>query len=118
MATGILISTFAVSFAVPQFNSIIGLNQLCDQAKKAAAEKGGVHYYYCEMSRADNLDVYLGTKPEKLKVSDLYNSKMIKTPAILFTFDKAIERHDSIQAFIKDKKSYRTGSYYCFEIEK
>jgi hypothetical protein len=82
-----------------------------------ASKKGGVTYYYCEMSRAENIDVYLGVKPTKVRIKDLYATDVIKKPAILFTWNKAIERNDSIQVFIKDKKVSRTGTFYYVEID-
>ena len=117
MCSGMLIAVFAVSFAIPKYNSMIGLSQLCDQANKTAMELGVVNYYYCEMSRADNLDVYLGVKPEMLKIKDLYELNRIKTPAILFTRKKAIERNDSLQMFLRGKKIFHTGSSYYMAIE-
>ena len=117
MGTGMLMAVFTVSLAVPQYNSMIGLSQLCNQAKDTAMKKGGVNYYYCEMTKGDNLDVYLEGPLKKLKISDLYKTNKIKTPAILFTWNKAIERNDSIQVFIKGKKTCQTGIYYYVEIE-
>lgn len=117
MGVGILLAVFTVSLVIPKYNSMIGLNQLCNMAKETAIKKGGVNYYYCEMTKGGNLDVYLGKQLEKLRIKDLYKSNKIKTPAILFTFNKAIERNDSIQVFIKDKKITRTGNFYYVEIE-
>ena len=90
---------------------------MCNQAKTTAKEKGGVNYYYCEMTKGDNLDVYLGKPLEMLEIKDLYELNKIQTPAILFTWQKAIERNDSIQVFLKGKKIHQTGSYYYVEIE-
>lgn len=117
LGAGILVTVFVASFAVPQLNPQIGLNQLCKQAKETASRKGEMNYYYCEMSRAENIDVYLGVKPTKVSIKDLYELDAIKTPAILFTWNKAIERNDSLQDFIKDKKISRTGTFYYIEIE-
>lgn len=116
MGSGLLLSIFIISFAAPQLNQFIGMKNLCNQAKEAASEKGGVYFYYCEMSRAPNIDVYLGTTPQKVQIKDLYDKNRIKKPAILFTWDKAIERNDSIQIFIKDKKVIHTGQFYFIEI--
>jgi 4-amino-4-deoxy-L-arabinose transferase-like glycosyltransferase len=117
MATGLLLAVFTVSLAMPQFNSMIGLHELCIQAKQRASIKGGVNYYYCKMTKADNLDVYLGKPLTMLKMSDLYQTNKIKKPAILFTWNKTIEQNDSIRVFMKDKKIYHTGKYYFIEIE-
>jgi MFS family permease len=119
LGTGILLSAFVVSFAIPRYNNYIGLQEICNQAKETASEKGGVNYYYCEMTIADNLNAYLGVMPEKLRIVDLYkaNSSM-KTPAILFTWHKAIERNDSLKVFLKDKKIHQSGGNYYIEIER
>ncbi len=119
LSAGILLSVFVVSFSIPRYNSMIGIGQLCSQAKITASEKGGVNYYYCEMSRADNLDVYLGVMPEKLRIRDLYKTNSpIKTPAILFTWDKAIERNDSLKAFIQGRRIHKLGENYYIELER
>lgn len=119
ISAGMLLAIFSVSFAIPKYNSLIGLNELCSQAKKTALENGVQNYYYCEMNRADNLDIYLGTTLKKLRISDLYKPySPIKTPAILFTWNKAIERNDSLQIFIEGKEIHQKGSYYYIVIEK
>ncbi|BBE17718.1 melittin resistance protein PqaB [Aquipluma nitroreducens] len=117
LSAGILLAVFVASFALPKNNAMLGLKILCDQAKTTAKEKGGVNYYYCEMTKGDNLDVYLGKPLEMLEIKDLYEPNKIQTPAILFTWQKAIERNDSIQVFLKGKKIHQTGSYYYVEIE-
>lgn len=96
---------------------MIGLSELSDQAKKTATENGITNYYFCEMSRGDNLDVYLGVKLEKLKKKDLFDINRIRKPAILFLWQRAIERNDSIRVFIKGKSIHQSGSYYYVEIE-
>jgi len=114
---GMLAGVFVISFAIPQYNSMIGLKELCNHAQEVAVKQGAENYYYCEMSRGDNMDVYLGVKPGKLLKQDLYDTTKIKNPAILFLWQKAIDRNDSIQAFIKNRPMYRSGNYYYFEIE-
>lgn len=113
-----LLSVFTVSFAIPKLNPIIGLSTLCDYAKKVSIRNGVSNYYYCEIRKGDNLDVYLGAKLEMLRISDLYQAdNMIRRPAILFLWHKAIERHDSLKQFINGRPIYKTGNYYCIEIE-
>ncbi|HZL10033.1 MAG TPA: glycosyltransferase family 39 protein [Prolixibacteraceae bacterium] len=118
MSIGILLAVFVLSFGIPKYNSFIGLNQLCDQAKNTAAQKGAANYYYCEMSRAGNLDVYLGVKPEMLTIGDLYKKdSRIKKPAILFLRTKAIDQNDSLKVFVQDKKIHQMGGSCYIEIE-
>jgi len=119
LGNGILISVFVVSFSIPRYNKYIGLQEICNQAKETASEKGGVNYYYCEMTIADNLNAYLGVMPEKLRISDLYKAdSSMKTPAILFTWHKAIERNDSLRVFLKGKKTHQLGGNYYIEIDR
>jgi len=119
LATGILLSVFTVSFAIPKYNRYIGLQQICDQAKETTTKNGSVNYYYCEMPRADNMDIYLGKMPEKLRICDLYKpNSPIKAPAIIFTRQKAIERSDSLRTFIQDKVIHQLGGNYYIEIER
>ena len=64
------------------------------------------------------MDVYLGEEVRKLEIKDLYapNGK-IETPAILFLGNKAIERNDSLQLYIKEKYVFKSGNYSFVEIE-
>lgn len=118
MSTGLLLAIFTVSFTIPKYNPFIGLSELCNNAKKIATPKGIGNYYYCEMSRAENMDVYLGVKPEMLKIKDLYKTESpIKKSAILFLSQKAIDRNDSLQRFIQGKNMYQAGNYYFIVLE-
>jgi len=118
MCAGMLLAVFVVSFTIPKYNSMIGLGELCDQAKNISSQKGGANYYYCNITRADNLDIYLGVMPQMLNMHDLYQQDSpIKKPAILFLSNKAIGRNDSLKIFIIGKKIHQSGNYYCVEIE-
>ena len=118
MSAGILLALFTSSFAVPKYNSMIGLSELCDEAKTISSQKGAANFYYCKITRADNLDIYLGVIPEKLMIHDLFEADgQIKKPAILFLSEKSIAKNDSLQLFIKGKKIHHHGNYYCVEID-
>jgi 4-amino-4-deoxy-L-arabinose transferase-like glycosyltransferase len=117
IATGTLIAVFVVAFAIPELNQFIGLKQLCEKADAIAKSKGGVNYYYCEMSRAGNMDVYLKASLTELRKHDLPSERKIKTPALVFISRKAIEENDTVKSFIKGRNSFYTGNYYCIEIE-
>jgi len=119
MCAGMLLAVFTISFTIPNYNSMIGMNELCVMAKDISSKKGVANYYYCNITRADNLDIYLGVIPQMLSMHDLYQTdNQIKKPAILFLSDKAIDRNDSLKIFIKGKKIHQSGNYYCVEIEE
>ena len=92
------------------------MGELCRHAKEVAIHKDIGTYYYCEMSRAENMDVYLGIEPEMLRMSDLYKTTApIKKPTILFLWQLAIERNDSLQRFLHGKNKNQVGNY-CFVV--
>lgn len=118
LTAGLLLAIFTFSFALPQYNEWIGPKKLCEKAISISQRQGARNYYYCKVSRADNLDVYLGTAPKVLKIKDLYHtSQTMQKPAILFLSHKYIVRNDSIRHFVKGRIMYRYGNYYCLEIE-
>lgn len=117
MSIGIIVSVFTVSFAIPDINHLIGLKQLCLQAKAIADKKGGVNYYYCGLDKANNCDVYLEAELTELDKQDLLDNNKIKTPAIVFLRSKEIEENDTVKAFAKDRKYINSGDYYCVELE-
>jgi hypothetical protein len=118
MSAGILVAAFTLSFAIPQYNSMIGLSELCDHAKTISSSKGVANYYYCKFDRAENLDIYLGVQLQKLKLNDLFEiDTPIKKPAVLFLWHKAIDRSDSLKQFIKGKRIVKFGNYCCVEID-
>jgi hypothetical protein len=118
LSTGVLLAIFTVSFALPAYNEWIGLRQLCEMAKSISQRQGARNYYFCKISRADNLDVYLGTAPKMLRIKDLYHTdQTMQKPAILFLSHKYIERSDSIRQFTKGRILHRLGNYYCVEVE-
>ncbi len=51
MCVGLLISIFILSFTILPNNALIGMGELCRQAKEVAAKKNIRNYYYCEMSK-------------------------------------------------------------------
>lgn len=119
MASGVLLGVFLVSFALPRYNHLIGLGQLSQKAKEISIQKGAENYYYCRISRADNLDVYLGKPLTELRIKDLYHSQeKIQKPAILFVSARIINRSDSVKRYLQGRKMHRSGKYYCVEIDR
>jgi 4-amino-4-deoxy-L-arabinose transferase-like glycosyltransferase len=118
MCTGILLCIFTVSFSVPKYNYLIGFGELCRKAIEKTSGYDRPNYYYCKVFRAANMDVYLGEEPTKLEIKDLYAPDgKIKTPAILFVGNKAVERNDSLKLFIEGKYVFKSGNNSFVEIE-
>jgi len=118
MGTGLLAGIFILSFATPAYNPMFGLSQLTKEAMQHPVQNGGPHYYYCKISRADNLDVYLGQQPQKLRIKDLYNKSLsIQKPAILFLSSSYVQKNDSLRKWIQGKEKYGKGEYFFVEME-
>lgn len=118
MCVGILLSIFTVSFSFPKYNNLIGLGELCNKAMERTGSHNSSNFYYCKVFRGANMDVYLGKELQKLAIKDLYSPVgKIKTPAIVFLGNKAVERNDSLQLYIKGKYVYKSGNYSFVEIE-
>ena len=118
MGLGILFSVFVVSFEIPKLNNIIGMGELCQEAKSMARQKGIENYYYYHMGRAESADVYLQKKPIKLIDEDLNeNTGSIRKPAILFVRQKDMMQNSTLQNFAKGKNAYQVGNYYYIEID-
>jgi hypothetical protein len=118
LCIGILLFIFTVSFSVPKYNNMIGLGEMCNKAMARASSHNSSNFYYCKVFRGANLDVYLGEEIHKLEIKDLYApAGKIKKPAIIFLGNKAVERNDSLQLYIKGKYVYQSGNYSFVEIE-
>lgn len=59
MGTGLLLALFAGSWALPEINATVGYGTLCRQALELSQDKGIADFRTWQLSRAENLDVYL-----------------------------------------------------------
>ncbi len=73
LGSAILVALFSFSFAIPQYNSSIGMGALCKEAKEVAREEGITNYIYYRLKKAENTDVYLGTQPREVSYEELRN---------------------------------------------
>lgn len=118
MGAGILLAVFLASFALPRYNHLIGMGTLAQKAREIAHRKGAEQYYYCRITRADNLDVYLGQPLTEVRIKDLYmQPATINPPALLFVSARIIHRSDSLQRFLQGRPLHRSGKYYLVEID-
>lgn len=121
IAYGMLSAIFLFSFAIPKLNPYIGMGNLCKQAKEQAEQRGVKHYYYYNIKRFENTDVYLGSLPEEIKEGGLKKENTrdaeqpattIQYPAILFFRDKDLQKEPKLSDYISGKEKYRVGDYY------
>jgi 4-amino-4-deoxy-L-arabinose transferase-like glycosyltransferase len=118
MSVGLLCAVFIFSFAIPSINSRIGMGSLCQQAKNESIQKNIQNYYCFNMSRGENLDVYLTREPKNLSEKDLLNANsVIRKPAILFVSREDIIQNDTLQKLVLKENYCKVGNYYYVIIE-
>ena len=109
MSIGLLLSIFVLGFTMPQLNIQLGWSKLCAKAIELSEERNITDYYVYQISRVENMDVYLNndvhavTKEEI--VEDLFKNKLRLLPV------KKVEKDSEIEAVIKTKEYYQIGKY-------
>ena len=109
MSIGLLLSIFVLGFTMPQLNIQLGWHKLCAKAIELSEERNITDYYVYQISRVENMDVYLNkdvhevTKEEIVK--NLFTNKLLLLPV------KKVEKDSEIEAVIKTKEYYHIGKY-------
>ncbi|MFA6335431.1 MAG: hypothetical protein WCX48_07735 [Bacteroidales bacterium] len=112
-AYGILVAIFLSSFAFPKMNPKIGMGELCYKAKNQADQRSIQNYYFFNINRFENTDVYLGAEPKVVNEEELNSAiPKIQWPAILFIRQKDIERNAALSKFILEKEKCRVGDFF------
>ncbi|MEN6619426.1 MAG: dolichyl-phosphate-mannose--protein mannosyltransferase [Rikenellaceae bacterium] len=126
IAAGMLFMIFSVSFALPKLNVSIGMGELCHKAKEQATQKNIHNYYFFNIKRFENTDVYLGTEPKMISENELVVSRQpenaavnvdtsnvgIRAPAILFIRKKDIGINVKLSSLIEGREKYAVGEYF------
>jgi 4-amino-4-deoxy-L-arabinose transferase-like glycosyltransferase len=117
-ASGILLTVFVISWAIPNYNKYLGMREISEMAKKEATVSGIENYYFVGMFRMEDLDVYLNAVPKKIRTTELYRADSpIKKPAIVLTREKGLLTNDTLRAIANEHHAVRCGDHYYFRIE-
>lgn len=109
MAVGILLTLFVGGLAMPQLNSYLGWNELCEKAHLLAAEKETTAYNVYKISRAESMDVFLNKDVLFTSRDAIVNNSL--TGQLLMLPVKTMMNDAGIQAVIRDKQQYQVGKY-------
>jgi len=124
LGSGMLLALFTFSFSVPQFNSSIGMGDLCNKAKEAALREGTNDYVYYKLRRAENIDVYIGTQPREVTYEELQKlvdnrndpgtdpSALQPAHTILLIKQSNLEKDKDASALLVAFEKHAVGSYY------
>ncbi len=108
LAVGLLLTIFTGSFFVPSYNKYIGYGEFCKKGKELAQKNGINSYCYYDVSRGENMDVYLGSNVKELNEAGL-NDKLTNTILLLPTED--IDKSTSLKSLLEGKEKAVEGKY-------
>jgi hypothetical protein len=94
---------------MPQLNSQLGLGNLCQKAMELAEKHSIDDYWVYHISRAENMDVYLGKDITKVDKDDI-----VKQPPenrLLMLRVKDIKNDPELYNAIATKEQYQIGKY-------
>ena len=110
MSIGLLLTVFVFGFTMPQLNIQLGWSKLCAKAIELSEERKITDYYVYEISRVENMDVYLNKDVHKVSkeeiVGNLFKNKLLLLPV------KKVEKDSELEAVIKTKEHYQIGKYF------
>lgn len=109
MSLGILLSLFVAGWSMPRLNPYLGWGELCKTAKTLSDERRIDTYWVYRISRAENMDVYLGKEIIKVEKEKILSSSAEKKLLLLRT--KVIQGDAEIRGAIRDREQQRVGSY-------
>lgn len=109
LALGFLLAVFVVGWSMPQLNSHIGWNNLCTKAKELSAGQQITDYWVYHISRAENMDVYLGKDIIKVEKEDIIKQSI--THKLLLLPTKNITNDMEILAALQNREQYQIGKY-------
>lgn len=110
VATGLLLTIFAGSFLVPEFNSDMGYGNLAKKGEELAEKYGIDTYTAYKVPRAVGMEVYLDKDIEELP-EETYQQDLQGRRTILFLRNKVIDREETLNTFIEGKERYKIGGY-------
>jgi hypothetical protein len=94
---------------MPRLNSYLGWNNLCAKAKELSEEHRITDYWVYHISRAENMDVYLGKDIIKVEKEDIL--KQPHENRLLMLRTKDTKNDPEILAVLQNREQYQIGNY-------
>jgi hypothetical protein len=94
---------------MPKLNPYLGWRALCEKANDIYEEQGMNEYWVYRISRAENMDVYLGKDVIKVEKDDIIEPSVEKKLLLLRT--KVIDRDNEIRMAVQNNAQYQIGDY-------
>jgi len=109
LALGFLLAVFVIGWSIPRLNSHLGWNNLCVKAKELSEEHRIADYWVYQISRAENMDVYLGKDIIKVDKKDFVKQPLENRLLMLRTKD--IKNDPEISTAVLNREQYQIGNY-------
>jgi len=109
LATGFLLAVFVTGLSMPHLNTQLCWGNLCEKAIELSEEHRIDDYWVYNISRAENMDVYLGKDILKVKREDI-----LKEPhknRLLMLRVKDMKKDQGLHNVLRNKEQYRVGNY-------
>lgn len=106
---GIILTIFIVGLSFPQLNPNIGWGKLCEKAVTLSNEKQISDYWVYNISRSENMDVYLGKDIIKVDKEQILSNH--QENKILIAQTKHIKKDEELRLLIENNEQYKIGKY-------
>ncbi len=106
---GFLLAAFIAGWSMPSINAYIGWKDVCLNAKEILEERKLDDCWVYKISRAENMDVYLGKDIIKVNKEDVLNNQ--SKNKVLLINNKVIETDKEINIALRDKEQHKIGKY-------
>lgn len=109
MVIGLYVALFVGGWALPSINNELGYGVLCEKAMEVSAEKKISVYCVLDMSRPENMDVYLHKSVQIVSPEEVVDGKY--KDAVLMVSNEMIESNKELREFVSGKEQTLVGRY-------
>lgn len=109
LAMGFLLAVFIVGWSMPQLNNQLGWKNLCEKARELSEEHQISDYWVYHISRAENMDVYLGKDIVEVTKEDILKEPIEKR--LLMLRIKDLKNDPELRAATSNKEHYLIGKH-------
>lgn len=109
LALGILLAVFVVGWSMPRLNSQLGWGDLCEKAKELSSAHRITDYWVYNISRAENMDVFLGQDIVSVSKEELLQKFPRKR--LLMLRVKEMNNDPEVGAALSSSEIHRVGRH-------
>ena len=109
LAIGFLLAVFVAGWSMPKLNTQLGWGNMCEKATELSEKHRIDNYWVYHISRAENMDVYLGKDITKVEREDIL--KQPHENRLLMLRVQDIKNDKELHNALINKEQYRFGKY-------